>query len=257
MKIKCVKFICICLLFIFFTNLHNARTEEKAELKISPEIINFGRCTKETILPLKFIIQNVDNKSSKVRLSTSKNWIHLSETSFEDVFKEIIVNLDTTSLDPGLYLENIMIESDSGKFILPIRLDLVKMKVKIIFQMDNPVVFVNEQKIILGSGGESPYIKKGLFRLPLRIIIESFGGRIYADQNLKNNTFFVYAIYKDVNLQFQIGSNVVLYNGIEIKIENAPEIHFNRTFVTKETISQLFNPIITYDSPSRTIIIIY
>lgn len=103
------------------------------ELSLSQESFNYGRCTKDSIPKKILTIKNIHNNLTKVLLTPSQSWIHLSVTSFKAVSQEIEIMLDATNLSfrPGIYLETIQITSDVFNFTIPIRLDLVEKKVTI------------------------------------------------------------------------------------------------------------------------------
>jgi hypothetical protein len=229
----------------------------KAELAISQQILNFGRCTKDSIPILKFAIQNFINEPVQVKLIPSQDWIHLSVTSFEASSQEIEVRIDPTTLTfkPDVYLESIKIESGVGNYSLPVRLDLVEKKVKIQFVIDNRIATVDGEETIMKG---APFIRGGKTFVPLRIIVEAFGGSAEPEINHSKNYFYVHTFYKDIKIRFQIGVPVVLYNDKEqISIDAAPYIWADRTNVTINTIKQLFNANVSYEAKIRTITIEY
>jgi hypothetical protein len=251
MKNYNIRLISFLVLIPLLSNLYTPAVKAYPELSLSQEYLNFGRQTKLDVPILKFTIKNIHNNPTKVTLTPSQSWIHLSPTSFDAAFQEIEVKIDTTSLtyDPGLFLENIKIESDVFSFTLPIRLDLVEKKVTILFTIDNPVSLVDGKEVKMEF---PPFIYKGKTMVPIGIICESFG----ATTTYKNEDKSISIKYKDINAVIFTWQTKMILNGKEYKIFE-PTIRCGRIFVQLKLIYEIFGARLTYIYHTRSIKIEY
>jgi hypothetical protein len=88
---RIMKKIVICIFLIsfiqlFFNQLNKpvlSDTSYSPKINISVQILNFDRCTKESISLIKFTISNQNDGPIKVTLKPSQNCIQLSTYSFE------------------------------------------------------------------------------------------------------------------------------------------------------------------------------
>jgi len=251
MKNTSFRLISFLVLISILFNFSIPRAEAYPELWISQEKLNFGRCTKDSIPVKKFTINNIHDKPTKVTLTPSQVWIHLSVTSFEAISQEIEVKLDPTNLSfkPGLYLENIKIESDVCNLTVPIRLDLVEKKVTIMFTFDNPLALVDGKEVLMEY---PPFIYKGKILLPIGIVCQSFGANVIYDGEEKT----IDIEYKDIKAFLRVGDTKMILNGKEYKIFE-PTIRLGRTFLDWRVIYQIFGAKETYIYHTRSIKIEY
>lgn len=251
MRNKSFRFICLLVLLLFVSSLATQDVKAYPELSLSQESFNYGRCTKDSIPTKMLTIQNIHHNPTKVMLTPSQSWIHLSATSFEAVSQEIEITLDATNLsyNPGIYLETIQITSDVFNFTIPLRLDLVEKKVTMIFTYDNTRAVVDGEIIEMGA---APFIYKGKALLPIGIICHSFGAATTYDAKEKNITIE----YKDIKATIKVGSSKMILNGKEYNIFE-PMVRMNRTFVELKLINDIFGARLTYIFHTRSIKIEY
>ena len=105
------RLISIITIFCLFASISFVKAVQNSELIISQKILNFDRCTKNSIPALKFTVSSQNEGLSQVNLKPSQDWIHLSTTSFKKQSQEVTVTIDPLNLtyNPGLYLEKIEI----------------------------------------------------------------------------------------------------------------------------------------------------
>jgi hypothetical protein len=239
--------------FLLFP-LYPIKAELNPKLLVSQEILNFDRCTKYDIPAIRFTVSNQNKGPINVKFKPSKDWIHIATISYEENSQVYAVTLDATNLDkPFLYLEKIEIESDGGNYTLPIRLDLVEKRVKIKLVLDNPIVEV-DGKSIRDEFGSATFLSKGITRLPLRIIYESFGAKVDYQQDIKLITI----TYQDIIILLTFATNKIIVNGKDVEIQDELLIRFRRAYIPIKMIKQVFiGANVNYDPPTRSVTIIY
>lgn len=244
----------LLLSFLIFLSVGSVEAEPNPKLLVSQEILNFDRCTKYDIPDIRFTVSNQNKEPINVKFKPSQDWIHIATMKFEENLQEYTVTLDATNLvKPFLYLEKIEIESDGGNYTLPIRLDLVEKRVKIKLVLDNPIVEI-DGKSIRDEFGNATFISKGITRLPLRIICESFGAKVDYQPNIKLITI----TYQDISILLSFGTTTIIVNGKEVEIQDELLIRFGRTYIPIKMIKQVFiGANVSYDPPTRSITIVY
>jgi hypothetical protein len=251
MRYKSFRLIGLLVLLLFISHMAAQGVKAYPELSLSQESFNYGRCTKGSIPTKKLTIKNIHNNPTKVTLTPSQSWIHLSETSFEAVSQEIEITLDATNLSykPGIYLETIQITSDVFSFTIPLRLDLVEKKVTILLTLDNSHALVDDKEVKMEA---APFIYSGKTMIPIGIVCDSFGATSTYDPKEKNITIE----YKDIKATIKVGSSKMILNGKECNIFE-PTIRGNRTFVQLKLINEIFGARLTYIYHTRSIKIEY
>jgi hypothetical protein len=234
--------------------LYSTKAELNPKLLVSQKILNFDRCTKYDIPAIRFTVSNQNKGPINVNFKPSQNWIHIATISYEENSQTYAVTLDAAKLvKPFLYLEKIEIESDGGNYTLPIRFDLVEKRVKIKLVLDNPIVEI-DGKSIRDEFGSATFISKGLTRLPLRIICESFGAKVDYQANIKLITI----TYLDIKILLTFATNNIIVNGKVVEIQDELLIRHRRTYIPIKMIKQVFiGANVNYDPPTRSVTIIY
>ena len=120
-------------------------------------------------------------------------------------------------------------------------------------QIDNPVMAVNgvEQEIDEGMG-TSPEIVGERTLVPVRAIIEAFGGNVFWDGDKKS-------VLLDMNgdeITLFIDSNTAYLNGKEESLDVAPMVINGRTMLPIRFIAEGFNLGVGWNGESRTIYIV-
>jgi len=221
------------------------------ELDVSQSLINFGRCTKDTIPVQKLILSNKFPGTIKGRIKSSVKWINLSSTLIDDHEKTIEITIDASKLTPNLYKETIEVETTGGNATILVRLDLVERKVNITLTLDNAVPTIDgvPQKPMEAA----PFIRAGRTMVPIRFISEAMGSKV--EYNAKDKKIKV--TYQDIQVDLQINNSQAFINLVETMIDAPPVVRGNRTFVPLRFITQAFGAEITYKSETRTITIIF
>ena len=251
---KIFQSLAILLICFLLFPLYQVKAEPNPKLLVSEEILNFDRCTKYDIPDIRFTVSNQNKGPINVKFKPSQDWIHIATMKFEENLQEYAVTLDSSNLvKPFLYLENIEIESDGGNYSLPIRLDLVEKRVKIILVLNNPIVEVDGKSIRELFGG-APFVSKGITRLPLRIIFESLGAKVDYQQNI----MLITITYKDISILLTFGTTTIIVNGKEVEIQDRLLIMSDRTYIPMKMIKQVFiGANVSYDPPTRSVTIVY
>lgn len=120
-------------------------------------------------------------------------------------------------------------------------------------QIDNPIMEVNgvETEIDLGRGTK-PIVTSGRTLVPIRAIIESFGGTVAWDPNTQTVTL---RMGRDL-IQLTINSKTAYLNQKAETLDVAPAIINSRTMLPIRFISEGFNLGVAWDGEDRTVYII-
>lgn len=126
-------------------------------------------------------------------------------------------------------------------------------KTTMILQIDNPMVTINGvQKEIDPGYGTRPLSLNGRTLLPVRIIIESLGGRIGWVQNDRKMTINI----GNTNMEFWIDKKQFTVNGVAKNTDVAPQIINSRTFLPLRVILENLgiNPV--WNPQNKTVTIV-
>jgi len=124
--------------------------------------------------------------------------------------------------------------------------------VTIVLQVDNPVMTVNGKEINIDENNTSPVIVSGRTLVPVRAIIEEFGGN--AEWN--GNTREVALSYKDNVIKMTIDSLTAYLNNEEYTLDTAPAMINGRTMLPIRFIAENFGFSTEWEENGRTITII-
>jgi hypothetical protein len=221
------------------------------ELVVSQSLINFGRCTKDSIPVQKLIFSNKFPGTLKGRIKSSVKWINLSSSLIDDHEKTIDIMIDASKLDPKLYKETIEVETTGGNATILVRLDLVEKKVKIELTIDNPWPSIDGVK--QEPMEYPPFIGGGRTLVPIRFISMAMGAKV--DYDAKERKIKI--TYQDIQVDLQIRNTQAFINQKEVTIDAPPTIRMGRTFVPLRFIGEAFGATITYEAETRTITIIF
>lgn len=120
-------------------------------------------------------------------------------------------------------------------------------------QIDNPIMEVNGIDTEIDSGrGTAPIIIDGRTLVPIRAIIESFGGAV----NWNGNAQEVALTMSDDTIKLTINSNIAYLNDNKQSLDVAPTIINERTMLPIRFIAEGFNLGVAWDSDSQTVSII-
>lgn len=120
-------------------------------------------------------------------------------------------------------------------------------------QIDNPIMEVNGEKTEIDEGrGTRPTVVSDRTVVPIRTIIESFGGMVDWDGNTQTATLSI----KSDTIKLTIDSNTAYLNDKAYKLEVAPIIINERTMMPIRFIAESFNLGVAWESSTRTVSII-
>ena len=120
-------------------------------------------------------------------------------------------------------------------------------------QIDNPTMEINGlQSAIDQTPGTTPIIRGGRTLVPIRAIIEAFGGEVDWENSSRTVTL---TMDSDV-IKLVIDSNVARFNESVSTLDVAPTIINGRTMLPIRYIAERFNLGVAWDNDSRTVYII-
>ena len=120
-------------------------------------------------------------------------------------------------------------------------------------QIDNPFMTVNGIEVAVDEGrGTAPLIVDGRTLLPIRTVIESFGGTV----SWNGETSAVILEIGDDKAELIIGSTSAYYNGAEYTLDVAPQIINDRTMLPVRFVAESFGLGIAWESDTKTVHII-
>lgn len=120
-------------------------------------------------------------------------------------------------------------------------------------QIDNPVMEINGAEAEIDAGRDTkPVVTDGRTLVPIRAIIEAFGGGVSWD----GSTQSVLLNMDDDTIKLVIDSNTAYLNNSEETLDVAPTIINGRTMLPIRFIAEGFNLGVAWDSSSQTVSII-
>lgn len=120
-------------------------------------------------------------------------------------------------------------------------------------QINNPIMEINGKKAEIDAGaGTKPIIENGRTLVPIRAIIEAFGGNVEWDQSTQK----VLLTMEDDTISLFINSNVAYLNDKPETLDTAPAIINERTMLPIRFIAEGFNLGVAWDSGNETVSII-
>jgi len=120
-------------------------------------------------------------------------------------------------------------------------------------QIDNPIMEVNGINTEIDAGrGTTPVINSGRTLVPIRAIIEAFGG----DVGWEESTQSVLLTMEDDVIKLVIGSNVAYLNNRAQTLDVAPAVINDRTMLPIRFVAEGFNLGVAWDDGTKTVSII-
>lgn len=131
--------------------------------------------------------------------------------------------------------------------------DATQSDVVVSLQIDNPTMQVNgAKKQIDQFPGTTPIIRGGRTLVPIRAIIESFGGAVDWDNDTRTVTL---SMDNDI-IKLVIDSNVAYFNETPSTLDVPPTIINGRTMLPIRYIAESFNLAVAWNGNTRTVYII-
>ncbi len=120
-------------------------------------------------------------------------------------------------------------------------------------QIDNPIMEVNglETEIDLGRGTK-PFVSNSRTLVPIRAIIEAFGGRVDWDESSNS----VLLTLEDDTIKLVIDNNIAYLNSKAYTLDVAPTAINGRTMLPIRFVAESFNLGVGWDGTTQTITII-
>ena len=120
-------------------------------------------------------------------------------------------------------------------------------------QINNPIMEVNGEQIEIDAGRNTkPIVIQDRTVVPIRAIIESFGGTVNWDEGTQT----VLLSMKNDNIQLVINSNTAYLNGTAHVLDVAPSVINGRTMLPIRFIAEGFNFGVAWESSTQTVSII-
>ena len=108
-------------------------------------------------------------------------------------------------------------------------------------------------RVVVGSTpvvfDQPPIIADGRTLVPLRAIFEAMGAEVDFDQSTQTVT----AVRGDVSISLRIGSNTLVRNGVDIRLDVPAQIVGGRTLVPVRAIAESFGADVVWDQATRTV----
>lgn len=119
-------------------------------------------------------------------------------------------------------------------------------------QINNPIMEVNGEEKPIDESGTSPLIINGRTLVPIRSVIEAFGGTVGWNQDTRS----VLLEMNGDSVTLTIDSHTAYVNGREYTIDTPPEIINERTMQPIRFIAESFNLGVAWDEDNRTVSVI-
>ncbi len=120
-------------------------------------------------------------------------------------------------------------------------------------QIDNPIMEINGTETEIDKGrGTTPLVVDNRTIVPIRAIIEAFGGTVSWNQKEQA----VLLSMKDDSIKLVIGSNTAYLNGKMHTLDVAPAVINGRTMLPIRFIAEGFNLGVAWESDTRTVSVI-
>ena len=120
-------------------------------------------------------------------------------------------------------------------------------------QIDNPLMEVNGGKEEIDKGrGTAPVVVNGRTLVPIRAIVESFGGEVLWDDSTKSITLKL----EDDTITLYVNKKTAHLNGKSKTLDVAPAIINERTFLPIRFVAEGFNLGVAWNDKSKTVSIV-
>ena len=125
--------------------------------------------------------------------------------------------------------------------------------VVISLQINNPIMKVNGISIEIDAGrGTTPIVVEGRTLVPIRAIVEAFGGSVGWEENTQS----VILTMNDDVIKLIIDSNVAYLNNSEIVIDTKPSVINGRTMLPMRFVAESFNIGVAWNGDTQTVSLI-
>lgn len=120
-------------------------------------------------------------------------------------------------------------------------------------QINNPIMELNGKKVEIDEGRDTkPIVKNGRTLVPIRAIIEAFGGSVGWEEETKS----VLLTMEDDTIKLAINSSTAYLNGKKNSLDVAPTVVNGRTMLPIRFIAEGFNLAVAWDSDTQRVYVI-
>ena len=119
-------------------------------------------------------------------------------------------------------------------------------------QIDNPILEYNGTKYSIDDNNTTPIEKNGRTLVPIRSVIEAFGGDVSWNGDTRTATLKM----DGDTVSLTIGSNTGYLNGVGQYLDVAPEIINGRTMLPIRFVAESFNLGVAWEGDTRTVTIL-
>ncbi len=138
-------------------------------------------------------------------------------------------------------------------FSTSVSADCIDTEVLVSLQINNPIMKINGVETEIDAGrGTVPVIINGRTLVPIRAIIEAFGGTAYWDESTRS----VHLTMENDFIILQIDNTVAYLNSSPYILDTVPTIQNGRTLLPIRFVAEKFNLGVAWDDTSQTIFII-
>lgn len=142
-------------------------------------------------------------------------------------------------------------ESDEENNILEKKVHIFKLSSKVIkIFINNKIGYLNDKEIELET---PPIIIKGRTMVPLRFVVESFGGEVFWNNDDKS----IKIKFEDKEILMWVNSNISFINDKKYTLDVPPTIINGRTVVPIRFVVEALNSYVFWDSKEQKVTIIY
>ncbi len=142
-------------------------------------------------------------------------------------------------------------ESEEENNILEKKIHIFKLSSKVIkLFINNKIGYLNDKEIELET---PPIIIKGRTMVPLRFVVESFGGEVFWNSEDKS----IKIKFEDKEIIMSVNSNISYINDKKYTLDVSPTIINGRTVVPIRFIAETLNSYVFWDSKEQKVTIIY
>jgi hypothetical protein len=159
--------------------------------------LDFNRCTIDTIPKLGFYVERwrqVDNIQASIKSNIP--WLIIEQVRNEPEEKAFTFSVDPKQVTLGLYNDKVMVVTDVGNYMIPVRLDLVEKKVNMKFFVGKHVALIDNKEVPIE---EPAFVQEEWPWIPLQLVVDTIGGTIEYERDSNNYMMNVYINYKDLH----------------------------------------------------------
>lgn len=224
-------------------------------LVVLPLDVDIGEIQTGNSTPFNVMISNKGEEILIATLSSQDEWIQIPEKQLQikagETYKATLTAVNKTSDKEGAIVGKVNIESNGGKYDLPVHAVFKKYEATVIILfIGKQTAFKNNVPILLDV---PPQIYKGRTIVPLRFISESFGAEV--SWEAETSTIRIYYPILNIYITLQINNTTARIDKKVVKLDIPPMIVQGRTLIPLRFISEAFGAQVDWDSIEQKITI--